>query len=368
MFAAVLPTRIATAVLATVLALTGAEIALRLWQSPQSAPGAGDQLRWAEHPFLPYIGRPHADYVATWSDAEGRSGTEHYRLNDYGFRTWDFPRRKPEGQYVIVAFGGSTTMGFHAADNAATWPEQLGAMLAQRYPERDIRAYNLGLDMATTAFSVVNMALFATHLDPDLVVVYQGYNDFSAMGWADQRWDHSHFYRDLDVDEVLGQHRRQGTGFGRSLLWNLVKNARPGVPRIDNLADWTTYPRRDGPDRLDGIDDTLANLRTIDSLARGVGAHTLMSTFQFRDPSVDSVGFNDRLRGFFGSLEIAWVDQDALLPDADPELQVDECHFTPEGNTRLARNFFDAVVERGWLEDDPAQGAAAPSSAKRSDR
>ena len=43
--------------------------------------------------------------------------------------------------------------------------------------------------MATSAVSVVNLALVGIHLEPDLVLVCRGCNDLSVMGAANFRTD-----------------------------------------------------------------------------------------------------------------------------------------------------------------------------------
>jgi hypothetical protein len=93
-----------------------------------------------------------------------------------------------------------------------------------------------------------------------------------------------------------------------------------------------------------------AHLRTMDAVARGYGAATLFSTFQFYD---GKQGFNRltnaTLRALFDAHGLAYVDQDALIPDYDRSLQFDECHFTHAGDELMAENFFRKIVDEGFL-------------------
>lgn len=305
--------------------------------------------RWISHPFQPYAGRPNAEFEFL----NERAGIREYiRTNSYGFRSHEFPEAKKPGDFFVLCFGGSTTYGFGAASNSETWPERLEAKLAARYPEHNVKIFNLGLDMATSAVSVVNMALIGTHLHPDLVIVYHGYNDLAALGAKTFRSDHAHFYRDLDPEAVF-------TGFERSLpSWMLssyviayAAGASDMILRINDLARVARIPFDYGDDRLRGLDATLQNLSTIRSLTAGAGGETLLSTFQFRDGDArDCSQLNQALRTYFDRKGYWYVDQDRLIPDHDPTLQIDECHFTPKGDDLMAQNFFDAIVERGLLE------------------
>jgi hypothetical protein len=102
------------------------------------------------------------------------------------------------------------------------------------------------------------------------------------------------------------------------------------------------------------------HLRTIDAVSRGRGGRALFSTFQFFDGESEQARvMNKALREAFEGNSFEYVDQDRLIPDRDRTLQIDACHFTRKGRELVARNFFDHIVERGWLE------AAATTSDRR---
>jgi lysophospholipase L1-like esterase len=111
----------------------------------------------------------------------------HYRvqrldLNVWGYRGPAAGRKKP-GETRIAALGGSTVFGYGVPWNES-WPY---------YLERDINAARTGRAPA----SVVNLgaprdsaATFATTIDdydylaPEVVVLYEGYNDLESPGAA----------------------------------------------------------------------------------------------------------------------------------------------------------------------------------------
>lgn len=336
--------------LGVILGLVVLEVALRMNsvagdQSRFSTSSLMGAARWVAHPFLPYAGRPNAEFQFFNPTA---NVTERINSNSYGFRSHEFPLAKEPGDFIVVCFGGSTTYGFAAASNRDTWPERLEAKLAEHYPDRTIKVFNLGLDMATSAVSVVNMALIGAHLHPDLVIVYHGYNDLAALGAKNFRPDHSHIYRDLDPEMVFtGIERNIPSWMLSSYVIAYAAGASDMILRINDLARVARLPYEPGPDRFGGIDATLQNLKTIHSIADGIGAQTLFSTFQFRDgDKPDCSRLNQELRSYFDREGYWYVDQDKLIPDHDPTLQVDACHFTPEGDDLLADNFFRAIVDR----------------------
>jgi hypothetical protein len=123
--------------------------------------------RWVSHPFLPFTGRPNSRFEMF----NGPERTpEIVVTNSYGFRAHEFATEKKPNDYVIVALGGSTTYGYKIESNEKTWPELLEQKLAAQYPDKHVIAYNLGIDMATNAVGLVNLALVGVHLKPDLVI------------------------------------------------------------------------------------------------------------------------------------------------------------------------------------------------------
>lgn len=310
-----------------------------------------ESMRWVAHPFQPYAGRPSATF-----DLKNDDGTrEHIVTNSHGFRTHEFAASKRPDDYVVVCLGGSTTYGFKVDANANTWPERLEAHLAARHPERNVRVYNLGVDMATTVVSLVNMVLYGVRLEPDLVIVYHGYNDLAALGAANFRTDHAHFYADLNPRSVFSYQALSPRWLRHSFAWTVASATLDRMSGSNDLAQAVQMPRTDHADPWFGIESMFVNLDSIHALAASGGGQTLFSTFQFRDGALDPrLGeFNDALRSFFARRGYDYVDQDALLPDLDPTINVDPCHFTQEGRERMARNYFDHIVARDLVTSVP---------------
>lgn len=343
--------KLLTVALGLFIAFSLLEVGLRIYHHGASPGERFDtsspirKSRYVSHPFLPYSGRPSSRFELY----NGPERTpEIIVTNAFGFRAHEFPVEKAPNDFFVLAFGGSTTYGYKAESNAATWPELLERKLADRYPNRRIRVFNMGVDMATTAFSVVNLSLIGVHVRPDLVIVYQGYNDLAALGYSTFRSDHSHFYKDIDPMEAS---RGIQLGMPRALLRSYaIYYATGALDTYFGVNDLMQTARRPNespdPDRLRGIETTLANLRTIEAIARGRGAQALFSTFQFtyesRQPEYQR--FNEALRTFFRANGMNWVDQSALIPDEDPTINVDDCHFTPKGRGLVVQNFYEWIV------------------------
>lgn len=307
--------------------------------------------RYVAHPFLPFTGVPRADYTLDDTGADGVTRYEHIRNNAHGYRTHDFPETKGPNDFFVVCLGGSTTYGRRVESNEKTWPGLLEAKLAAAMPDKNVRVFNLGMDRATSAVSVVNFALAGVHVEPDVVVVYHGYNDLAAMGREGFRSDHAHFFRDFSPERVWrGVQRSIPPWMLRSALVSFVASRLDVEMRINDLAAEIGVDSAPADDPLVGIEATLQNFVTIDAMARGRGGRALLTTFQFRDGD-DPVyrRYNERLRAFYRERGLPFADIDAALPDHDDTINTDPCHFTPLGRERMADEVFDEIVRQGWV-------------------
>ena len=336
------------------LALTTIEVGLRAYWYPGRPPrrydtaSPAESVRWVSHPLIPYSGRSNAKFELKNQDG----GQETIETNSYGFRSHEFPGKNESGEFRILCLGGSTTYGFKTPSNSDTWPETLEYQLDSENFGIPLRIFNLGTDMATTAVSVSNLLSVGVHLEPDLIIVYHGYNDFAAIGAVNHRPDHSHFYQDLPSIVWRGFQAALPLTFKSSYALTMATGTLDHRWQVNDLSQAVSKARLPDANRFRGMENTLDNLRTVADLAAGIGAKALFSTFQFTyadDPA--HVMFNTRLRNFFRTNNLHYVDQAALIPDYDPTINVDPCHFTPEGRRMMAKNFFDYIVEQRLIND-----------------
>jgi GDSL-like lipase/acylhydrolase family protein len=310
----------------------------------------GIEFRWTSHPFLPYVGTPNMEYVVRRDDApEG----VHGKNNSAGFRTHEFPEHKGPNDYYVLCLGGSTTWGAISTSNETTWPGLLEQRLAARYPERNVQVFNLGASAATCVYSIVSLALMGVHLQPDLVIVYQGVTDLEPIYAKHYRTDQSHYFKDFDPDTAwVGYRRSLPAWLRRSYVMAYVTARLDDALDVNSLMFYVTHRVTDQTD--DGalaIRRMLADMKTIDSIATGNGSKALFSTFQFYDPTGSRM--NADLRQFFAENGLDYVDQDALIPDFDRSINIDDCHFTRKGDELMAENYFQYIVAHHLIDEQP---------------
>lgn len=94
-----------------------------------------------------------------------------------------FPMPKPVGTFRIFCLGGSTTVGYPYGFNGS-FSSFLRTRLQRTFPDRKIETINLGMT-ATNSYTVVDIAREIVDCEPDLIIVYDGHNEFyGALGTA----------------------------------------------------------------------------------------------------------------------------------------------------------------------------------------
>ena len=89
-------------------------------------------------------------------------------------RRFDLPR--PDGVYRIVVVGGSTVLGFPYPPELA-FPRQLEVLLNQQNTGQRFEVINTGI-IAINSFSVADIVSQAVAMEPDLIIVHTGHNEF----------------------------------------------------------------------------------------------------------------------------------------------------------------------------------------------
>ena len=118
-----------------------------------------------EHSILPFILRPGAN--VKFMDTQ-------VRVNRSGIRGDEL---KPGASLKILALGGSTTFDTGVDNNERTWCSQLEGLLSVQYP--GVQVINGGLPVYGLGANAIKYILYDHLIEPDIVLIYQGFNDMS---------------------------------------------------------------------------------------------------------------------------------------------------------------------------------------------
>lgn len=129
--------------------------------------------RFLYDPFLGFRYRPNTTY--------GKLSINQFGFIDNGSPFPDLSH-KAAGTQRILILGGSTVAGSGASSNATTIPAQLERMLNARGGRYEVM--NAGVDGYTSFQELGYFQSTLYRYSPDLVIFYDGWNDFAYPSWA----------------------------------------------------------------------------------------------------------------------------------------------------------------------------------------
>lgn len=342
-----------TVLASTLLTLVIAECALRVIFAIQGKdikayrifrPGS-ETSRFVSHPFLPYAQRPNDSRTLRTPAPDGTLIPNDYHTNSLGFRAPETPFDKPEGVKRIVCLGGSTTFG--GERDAETWPAMLEARLHARGVNAEV--VNLGVDMAASPTSLINLELVGLRYRPDLIISYDGVNDSLLIGKAGITPDYRNALGRLDESFMPWQARVPGWILERSYLvtWATFLHDRGRADLVSQVMK--VYELPESKDPLEGVEYFERNLKLMRAASREYGAKFLAATAHWASPPEKIRRLNDELRRFYAREGIDYIDL-ASLPPSDKPLHWDDVHFTKEGMNRIAEAYERKIIEGELLK------------------
>jgi lysophospholipase L1-like esterase len=157
--------------------------ALLRWLRPLPDPyvmlKAGVQISWPGTAYVPSAYPPH--YTREVFAEPGLPGIDRrprrFTIDNLGYRGDSLAMPKPAGEVRIFMVGGSTTECVFLDDSEAV-TRRLQDRLRAAYPGVDIRVYGAGKSGDKSWDHVAMVTHRIAHLQPDVVIVFAGFNDF----------------------------------------------------------------------------------------------------------------------------------------------------------------------------------------------
>lgn len=281
-------------------------------------------------------------------------------INRQGFRGPEIATPKPPGTFRVLVLGGSAVWDPYVGNNDQTWTAKLQRQLNQAMEERGnqlrFEVINGGVPGYTSAEMLMNLVWRGLPLEPDAVLLYEGYNDFKPNRWPGFLPDYSH-WRVKDHSQ-LRQLSRQVR-----VVWYAYE-----------LLSRFSYSRLDRYDTVDqpGIDAYERNLGRIVTLARAEGIQPVLATYAMSvtpeqvaknapqyarlrrtlvtltvpEGVLDAhLRYNEAVVHLRQQVDVPMVAVEGQIPK-DNEHFVDHCHFSNQGTTVVANVFARDLLEK----------------------
>ena len=252
-----------------------------------------------------------------------------------------------------MTLGGSTT--FDGPTNEQTWPALLEKKLNARYADSgyQIEVINLGVDMAGSPMSLIQLEFLGLEYHPDLVISYDGVNDTHTLGLEGVAPDYRNLMQKYDENSRTVQSLLPTWSF-KSYLVSIVSQKLDQVSRRRMDVYGQVFLDKESklkPARnpLEGIQYYERNLRLMRAASGEYKARFAAATAHWTTPEEKVILMNAELRRFFAEQKIDYLDLDSLLPHNDWSIHVDPVHWTVKGLDMVAERWQEKIVSSDLL-------------------
>jgi len=328
------------------------------------------------HPFAGFIFRPNLTMKGGVPDENGYS-IIYTDNNGFLFNGTPIDIEKKDDEIRIATIGASTTASINL-NYEQNWPGLIQLELQQRYPGRKFTIINAGVPGYDTSQNIGNLALRVMPFRPDIVIIYQAYNDLKAIRFDEEfKPDYSHIHK-----TAYGFHTPPP--FYKLLLEKSMLYVRTRNKYRKFKEDRDILTNLNSPERMSGIPGEARHafedhIRSLVAIARSGGARVILSSFAtLHDPglnygSLATIKAMDKgkrqalvsvlsftpgltLEGVFkginlynrtlseiaGDMGTGWVDNANLIPH-EQKYFVDRVHFSSEGAILMGKNFLPEI-------------------------
>jgi lysophospholipase L1-like esterase len=344
-------------VAAELLARWGRDAALRrdglLPEPSRTMPSGLSEAQWADYDRLAVA--QLKPYVAFAPQANYRSATVN--TNERGFRGGAVTSPKPAGRRRVVVLGGSAVFGSGASSDAATFPARLQTVLHAR-GGRDVDVVNGGAPAYVSGQELARLVWEIVDLEPDVVIVYDGFNDLNSPLLFDPRpgyprnfaWlektAHFNSLRNLLTYRLQPALQSSGVGFWARRLRGARDDIVATAPAVDaDIID--TYRRN--LDRMmsvrqaRGIRAVCVFQPTLLARQRRTAAEEALVAYMERRHPGYAARFGrllpravEAMRGVAAARGVPFVDLSGLFDASSETIFIDTAHVTDRGNALIA--------------------------------
>jgi len=322
-----------------------------------------DKIFVEPHPYLPYILKKNLPITKTkkinyplnsnFYTAETKVNNLRFINGPQGDRDIIIP--KPKNLYRINCIGGSTTQSYLNLNNKSySYPLELEKILKSKY-SKNLEVNNCGVGGYNSADLLIRFALQIIDTQPDLVIIYHGYNDIKSYLTPNFSSDYSHSRKNIG-----------------EIYWKLSMGSKiPDIPlKFMNYLTNKWFPERNIRHSLlevvskgkidskinfaEGLKVYERNLQNIINLCLSNNIEVVLCTFCFylhkkiKNNSLNilyekiTIEENKIIEKLAKKNNLKLVDCYSTIPKEESNF-VDHIHFSPEGMKLLAKSIADKI-------------------------
>jgi len=165
-------------------------------------------------------------YQTRFSSAgmEANQDFETIKINSFGFRGKEISMDKPQNVYRIFTVGGSTMLGTGSTSDVTTIAGFLQSKFDNTNLDVEVEVINAGVSGAWSQTETNYIKTKLVHFEPDLFIIYDGWNDasnslnidengsYSVKTWIDRWKEICNLGKEMNFDTIVTIQPIVGTG------------------------------------------------------------------------------------------------------------------------------------------------------------
>ena len=320
-----------------------------------------DDIYFTSHPYLPFEMKKNMPLTnkvkADYKNYEFDYYFPSLSSNNLGFANGTDGSRavkipKERDIFRINCLGGSTTGNYLEYKNAVySYPLLLEQLIKNSFGNKKIEVNNFGQGGYNSSEVLINFLFKVLHTNPDMIILYLGYNDIRPYLTKNFKNDYSHSRQNIDLSNLgffLNNYLPNiNLNFYKYLLQKLsIRNSLLDVVSKGEL-DINQNPEK-------GLQVFKNNLENIITICKSKNITLILSSFCKNENKVDKENFvgqkfleivnqeNKIIKELSIKYSCDFVDNENLIEKNDENF-VDSIHFSHLGMEKLAKNFFNKI-------------------------
>lgn len=302
----------------------------------------------------------------------------YLHVNSDNFRYDEMTKDKPDDVYRIFIVGGSTVFD-EPRPYEKSLVKQVENSLGKYYPDKKIQVINAGVNRYTSQHSLILYETKIVDYHPDLIVIYQGFNDMINSCTPDfspirtYKNDYSHFYQILSniIDGYFNWNVRfiSLDRLMKTINENFYADIRTKLPSKQpeiTYTDAIDFPSLNAYTRNMNNIVTLAQANNVKVIIGNQANHYnndpknyLLAQYfckkgnEFISTNALNKGmtlFNEASKKIAEEKNVPFIDIESQLPKTDRYL-TDDVHYTDEGDKKVAEAVYKAIIKSSYLEE-----------------
>lgn len=312
---------------------------------------------YATHPYLPYTLKPNTitndDRKTNFILQKENYYFPKLKTNNLGFVDGEKGNRqnkKNKNKFLIGCLGNSTTLNYLKFKNKNySYPLILERILKKKYKKSFVEVNNFGVGLYNSTEILIRFIIQILDLEPNLIIIYCGHNDYKAYLTKNFNRDYSHYRKNIAEGALSFKIFNQILKFNIYLLNFILKlffknHYRNRLEKLITKGE-INY-RASYKNNLPVFE---RNLESLIGLCKNKKIKIILSSYcfylhpkikkNFKYKKIKKI-VNDEnkiIKKLALKHKIIFVDNAKLIKENN-SFFVDEQHFTPKGMEKLAQN------------------------------